>query len=139
VKAVLHDEIHKITNDILCGLLTYLHMGIMQCKLGKLSHLEHKENLLRNNAVPPGNEFPTLQSTIVLSVSVLDKGTTFLQKVRNHSPLIQHPISENMNLQQLCCENINLLNLCNVCGVSRKSTSGTMETRLHYPLKWLKI
>jgi len=29
VKAVLHDEIHKIMNDILCGLLTYVHMGIM--------------------------------------------------------------------------------------------------------------
>ena len=86
MKAVLHDEIHKVMNDILCGLLTYLHMGIMKCTLGKLSHTEHQENLSRNNAVPLDNEFPVLQSIIVLSVSVLDKGTTFLQKIRNHSP-----------------------------------------------------
>jgi len=44
-----------------------------------------------------------------------------------------------MNLQQLCCENINLLNLCNVYGAGSKSTSGPMQTRLRYALKWLKI
>jgi len=41
----------------------------------------------------------TVKFIIVLSMSVLDKGTTFVQKVRNHSPLTQHPISGNINLQ----------------------------------------
>ena len=48
VKAVLHDEIHKVMNDLLCVLLTYLHTGIMKCKLGKLYHTGHQENLFRN-------------------------------------------------------------------------------------------
>jgi hypothetical protein len=64
----------------------YIYMGIMNCKLLKLSHTEHQQNLLRKNAMPQGKELPIFQMIIVLSMSVLDKGTTLLQKVGNHSP-----------------------------------------------------
>ena len=86
VKVVRHDEIHKITNNILCGLSAYLHMGIMKCKLVEVSHMEHQQNMLRKNVVPLGNEFLMFQTILLLSMSVLNKGTTFLQKIGNLSP-----------------------------------------------------
>jgi hypothetical protein len=126
VKAAFPDVIHKITNGILCS-LSNLHMGIMNCKLVKVSHTEHQQDMLKNKSCLPecyagslGKEFPMLQTiTVLSSFGSWAKALQPSERSGTTDPLIRHHISENLNLQRLCCENFSLIHLWNVYGISR--------------------